>query len=171
MSYSIFLIARGLIAFLSSCYSYKEVSELQEIESYKTRRSVHVLKASADTISLFFTEKIPGKLLEDKVSGIFQFPLYRLTADSIFYKPVKYKSIVDYVYKDGVRYDAFEENGQVYVFNKEIPVNIPYHHIKSVNLKIYKPGSTTALVGGTLVSLTVLGTIILLNMTFNLSAY
>ena len=162
------LLAGSAMAFLSSCYSYKEISGLTEFDNYKARRSVYVLKATTKNDSVFFSEKMPAKMLDDKITGFHQLPLASLKADSVIFKQVKYKRIVDYVYKDGIRYEVFEDKDQVYVFTKSIPVNIPYSDLNSVYLKTFQPGRTAILVGGSSAGFAGILILLLLNMTFDL---
>jgi len=168
MNSRIVLLAGSTIAFLSSCFTYKEISNQSEFENYINRKSVHVLKVITKSDSLFFSKKMPAKMMSDHISGFQQFPLEQMKKDSVFFKNSKYKRVVVYVYKDGIRYDVVEHNDQIYVFNSSLPLAIPYSETASLYLKIYEPGRTAALIAGS--SLAYAGLIILavLSMTFDM---
>lgn len=168
MKNSTVLFAASVISLLCSCYSYKEISELPEIKKYEGKKHVHVLKANVDSNVVFFSEKLPGKLSDKGIVGIHQFPMFRITADSIFFKPVKYKRIIDYVYKDGIRYDVFEEKHQVFLYSTAIPVNIPYTALKSVDLKVFRPGATAVLIGSSSAAWAGLLILTVLSMSFSM---
>jgi hypothetical protein len=166
----ILLLAGGTMVLLSSCSVNREISGQPEFEKYKSIRYVHVLNASTKNDSAFFTDRMPGRMNKNDISGIHQLKLLNLKADSIFFKPVKYKRIVDYVYKNGIRYNVFEENRQLYAYNTADTLRIPYPEIEALHVKVYKPGRTVLLIGGSTGGLIGLFIIMLQNMTFNIDA-
>ncbi len=165
MKKSTLLLVGSCIGFLCSCYSYKEISTLPEIEKYVGKKSVYVLKAQTDTGSVFFSRSLPGLLTDDHISGIYQYPLAHLKPDSVFYRKNNLKHI-DYAYKDGIRYDVFIENKQVYIYDKLKKINILFKDVKSIYLKIFQPGSTGVLVGGISAGFGIIIAIVFLITTF-----
>jgi hypothetical protein len=165
------LLTGSAIVLLSSCYSYKVISGNPEYDKYKMHRSVHVLKASTNTDTLYFSEKMPANMGENAITGLYQKPFFKEPDDSVVFKPYKYKALIDYIIKDGIRYDVFTEKNQLFIYNKDMPVNIPYTNLESAYIKIFHRGSTAFLVGSTSATLLTLLTLFVVNMEmdFNLT--
>jgi hypothetical protein len=149
MKKSISMVWEGIfIASLASCHVYQDISDQAEYEKYKNRSHVFVLNVQTPGESHFFSEKLPGKMKEEEVTGIHQVLLQHFDADSLVYKRTRYKSSVDHVYKNGKKYPILEQDGMRFICDSMQIVHIPYSEIKQLRLKVYRQGNTVLLLGG-----------------------
>jgi hypothetical protein len=159
----------GMLLF--SCHGYKEVTTQPEFDYYKNKNHVYVIKVQTKSGEIPFSEKMPGKMTQNGVSGIEQHNLVDFKSDSVYYESSRYAPRSRYAYKNGIRYDVYTHDTVKMVYNAGNTINIPYDDIQKVNLKIYKPAQTAGIIIGSVGILVGLSAIMISNMTFDLGVW
>ena len=138
-----------LLIQLTSCHAYMDISEQKEYELFQGKNHVYVLSAhTSQAGTIYFSEKVPGKLSGGEVTGIPQVLLHTFRSDSVVYKGKGYHPMPKYAMKDGVRYNVIVHDSIVLVNNTSEITHIPFSEITQMHLKTFKPVSTAILIAG-----------------------
>jgi hypothetical protein len=124
-----------LLMELTSCYTYRDLSNQQDYEKLQNKRSVRVLEVLTEQdITISFTEEFPGKMSNGKV-GVGQAFLPYNKDYSILLGDNKTK----YINKNDVRYEIISQdtNGFYCLIS-----DIPFSEIKQMQIKKISSGKT-----------------------------
>jgi hypothetical protein len=156
---------------LTSCYSYHDITEQKDYESFQDKPNVKVLYLSTKQYkTIYFSEKFPGKILNGEVIGPHHVLLNNFKPDSIIYKNLTQTAtpIAQYAFKNGTKYEVIFQDYNKLICLASDTTRIPFSEIKQIHIKKLDSGSTAGLILAVAGAIGLVIYLIVVNLTFDI---
>jgi hypothetical protein len=150
-----FLLIAILVIDLTSCTSYKQLSTLQDFESYQKKGNINVLDFHSKKDSIIkFNEKFPGKMANDQVYGIRQMHFPYSSSDSIVFT-AQAQNAAFIIHRD-VLYKIISQDKTGFICISPDTIRVPFSEVGLMKVEKKDPLKSFLLITGVSVTFTVL---------------